>query len=429
MAAASPLVTTASGGTRRRPEARVTWGSGKMAAPTAAGPGPAPLLRVTAECGRSRARAGELRLPHGPVPCPVFMPVGTRGTAKGVTAAQLAALGCRICLGNTYHLGTRPGPELVQRAGGLHGFMDWPHNLLTDSGGFQMVSLAELSEVTEEGVRFRSPYGGEEILLSPEKSIEIQNALGADIVMQLDDVVSSTTTGPRVEEAMHRSVRWLDRCIAANRRPGQQSLFAIVQGGLDPALRTQCLEAMTRRDVPGFAIGGLSGGEEKDRFWRMVKLSTDRLPRDKPRYLMGVGYATDLVVCVALGCDMFDCVFPTRTARFGSALVPWGSLQLKNERFAKDFRPIDENCRCPTCQRHSRAYLHALIRSETAALHHLTVHNIAYQLNLMGSIRESILAQRFPEFVRGFLGAMYGPRERVPPWVLEALAAVGITLD
>ncbi|KAM9251582.1 queuine tRNA-ribosyltransferase catalytic subunit 1 [Cariama cristata] len=400
-----------------------------MAAPRVAGPGPAPLLRVAAECGRSRARAGELRLPHGPVPCPVFMPVGTRGTAKGVTAAQLAALGCRICLGNTYHLGTRPGPELVRRAGGLHGFMDWPHNLLTDSGGFQMVSLVELSEVTEEGVRFRCPYGGEEILLSPEKSIEIQNALGADIVMQLDDVVSSTTTGPRVEEAMHRSIRWLDRCIAANRRPEQQQLFAIIQGGLDPALRTKCLDEMTLRDVPGFAIGGLSGGEEKDRFWRMVKLSTDRLPRDKPRYLMGVGYATDLVVCVALGCDMFDCVFPTRTARFGSALVPWGSLQLKNKQFAKDFRPIDPDCGCPTCRRHSRAYLHALLRSETAALHHLTVHNIAYQLNLMDSIRESILAQRFPEFVRQFLRTMYGARERVPAWVGEALAAVGITLD
>lgn len=361
------------------------------------------------------------------MPCPVFMPVGTRGTAKGITAAQLAALGCRICLGNTYHLGTRPGPELVQRSGGLHGFMDWPHNLLTDSGGFQMVSLSELSEVTEEGVLFRSPYGGGDILLTPEKSIEIQNALGADIVMQLDDVVSSTTTGPRVEEAMKRSVRWLDRCIAANRSPERQNLFAIIQGGLDPALRTQCLEAMTLRDVPGFAIGGLSGGEDKGLFWRMVKLSTERLPRDKPRYLMGVGYATDLVVCVALGCDMFDCVFPTRTARFGSALVPGGSLQLKNHQFARDFRPIDADCGCPTCQRHSRAYLHALLRTEPAALHHLTVHNIAYQLNLMASIRQSILEQRFPQFVRRFLSSRYGAR--IPAWVREALDAAGITLD
>ncbi|XP_061212531.1 queuine tRNA-ribosyltransferase catalytic subunit 1 [Neopsephotus bourkii] len=398
-----------------------------MAAPTAAGPSSAPLLRVVAECGWSRARVSELRLPHGSVPCPAFMPVGTRGTAKGITAAQLAALGCRLCLGNAYHLGTRPGPELVERAGGLHGFMDWPHNLLTDSGGFQMVSLSQLSEVTEEGVLFHSPYGEGQILLTPEKSIEIQNALGADIVMQLDDVVSSTTTGPRVEEAMKRSVRWLDRCIAANRNPQRQNLFAIIQGGLDPELREQCLEAMMLRDVPGFAIGGLSGGEDKGSFWRMVKLSTERLPRDKPRYLMGVGYATDLVVCVALGCDMFDCVFPTRTARFGSALVPGGSLQLRHRGYAKDFRPIDEGCTCPTCQRYSRAYLHALLRTEPAALHHLTVHNIAYQLSLMASIRQSILEQRFPQFVRSFLSARYGAR--VPLWVQEALEAAGIPLE
>ncbi|NXH02841.1 TGT ribosyltransferase, partial [Loxia leucoptera] len=275
---------------------------------------------------------------------PVFMPVGTRGTAKGLTAAQLAALGCRICLGNTFHLGTRPGSELVRRSGGLHGFMDWPHNLLTDSGGFQMVSLLELSEVSEEGVRFQPPHGGEEILLSPEKSMEIQNALGQRGGPKSGDPPDPPETTPR-------SVRWLDRCVAAHARPEQQLLFAIVQGGLEPELRLRCIRAMTQRDVPGFAIGGLSGGEAKARFWRAVKLSTEHLPRDKPRYLMGVGYATDLVVCVALGCDMFDCVFPTRTARFGSALVPWGSLQLKNQRFAKDFRPIDADCGCPTCQR------------------------------------------------------------------------------
>ncbi|KAM9368080.1 queuine tRNA-ribosyltransferase catalytic subunit 1 [Phaethornis superciliosus] len=401
-----------------------------MAAPTAASAAPAPLLRILAECGQSRARAGELRLPHGPVPCPVFMPVGTRGTAKGVTAAQLEALGCRICLGNTFHLGTGPGPELVRRAGGLHGFMDWGHNLLTDSGGFQMVSLAAFAEVSEEGVLFSPPHGGPQTLLTPEASVSIQNALGADVIMQLDDVVSSTLSGPRVEEAMHRSVRWLDRCLAAHRRPQTQNLFAIIQGGLDPSLRRLCLQEMTQRGVPGFAIGGLSGGEEKERFWQMVKLSTDLLPPHKPRYLMGVGYATDLVVCVALGCDMFDCVFPTRTARFGSALVPWGSLQLKSKRFAKDFRPIDENCGCPTCQRHSRAFLHALLRVETAALHHITLHNIAYQLQLMGSIRESILAQRFPQFVRGFLRTMYGGGlGGVPKWVREALASVNISLE
>nr|XP_025719153.1 queuine tRNA-ribosyltransferase catalytic subunit 1 isoform X2 [Callorhinus ursinus] len=323
------------------------------------------IMRLVAECSRSRARAGELRLPHGPVATPVFMPVGTQATMKGITAEQLDALGCRICLGNTYHLGLRPGPELIQKAHGLHGFMNWPHNLLTDSGGFQMVSLVSLSEVTEEGVRFRSPYDGDETVLSPEKSVEIQNAL-----------------------------------------------------------------EMTKRDVPGFAIGGLSGGESKGQFWRMVALSTSRLPKDKPRYLMGVGYATDLVVCVALGCDMFDCVFPTRTARFGSALVPTGNLQLKKKQYEKDFRPIDSDCACPTCQKHSRAFLHALLHSDnTAALHHLTVHNIAYQLQLMSAVRASIVEKRFPDFVRDFMGTMYGDPTLCPTWATEALASVGITLS
>uniref|UniRef100_A0A3Q3N542 Queuine tRNA-ribosyltransferase catalytic subunit 1 n=1 Tax=Mastacembelus armatus TaxID=205130 RepID=A0A3Q3N542_9TELE len=251
----------------------------------------APLtLRIVAECTVTKARACDLLLPHGTVSTPVFMPVGTQGTLKGITVDQLEGLACQICLGNTYHLGMRPGSDLIEKANGLHGFMNWKKNLLTDSGGFQMVSLVELSEVTEEGVKFKSPYDGKEILLSPEKSISIQNSLGSDIMMQLDDVVSSTMTGPRVEEAMHRSIRWLDRCIAANKNPDKQNLFAIIQGGLNADLRKTCLDEMTQRDVPGFAIGGLSGGEEKDDFWRMVTLSTDHLPREKPRYLMGVGY-------------------------------------------------------------------------------------------------------------------------------------------
>ncbi|XP_076866233.1 queuine tRNA-ribosyltransferase catalytic subunit 1 isoform X2 [Brachyhypopomus gauderio] len=250
----------------------------------------APLaLRVLAECPVSKARACILTLPHGVVNTPVFMPVGTQGTLKGVTVDQLEDLGCQICLGNTYHLGMRPGPELIEKTNGLHGFMNWKRNLLTDSGGFQMVSLVELSEVTEEGVKFRSPYDGREILLTPEQSITIQNSLGSDIMMQLDDVVSSTVTGPRVEEAMRRSIRWLDRCAAANRNPHRQNLFAIIQGGLNAELRKACLDEMMKRDVAGFAIGGLSGGEEKDDFWKMVTLSTDHLPRGKPRYLMGVG--------------------------------------------------------------------------------------------------------------------------------------------
>ncbi|KAG2471343.1 queuine tRNA-ribosyltransferase catalytic subunit 1 [Polypterus senegalus] len=387
------------------------------------------VLRVVAECPVSKARACELSLPHGPVHTPVFMPVGTQGTLKGITVDQLEALGCEICLGNTYHLGMRPGPELIKKANGLHGFMNWKRNLLTDSGGFQMVSLIELSEVTEEGVKFRSPYDGKEILLTPEESINIQNALGSDIMMQLDDVVSSTVSGPRVEEAMHRSIRWLDRCIKANKNPERQNLFAIIQGGLNPELRKKCLEEMTKRDVPGFAIGGLSGGEEKDHFWKMVTLSTDDLPRDKPRYLMGVGYATDLVVCVALGCDMFDCVFPTRTARFGTALVPWGSLQLRHKQFAKDFQPIDPDCECATCKRYSRAFIHALFKTNTAAMHHITIHNIAYQLTLMRSVRQSIVEKRFPDFVRSFMSRMYSGKGGYPEWAVEALASVNIALE
>ncbi|XP_048474045.1 queuine tRNA-ribosyltransferase catalytic subunit 1 [Rhincodon typus] len=391
---------------------------------------PVPLRTLSrVECSVTRARLLQIQLPHGELQTPVFMPVGTQGTLKGIAVPQLEALGCRILLGNTYHLGTRPGPELISKANGLHGFMNWKRALLTDSGGFQMVSLVELAEVTEEGVRFCSPYDGKQILLSPEKSIEIQNALGSDIMMQLDDVVSSTVSGPRVEEAMYRSVRWLDRCIAANKNPQQQNLFAIIQGGLDAELRKKCLIEMIKRDVSGFAIGGLSGGEEKDHFWRMVTLSTEYLPREKPRYLMGVGYATDLVVCVALGCDMFDCVFPTRTARFGSALVPWGSLQLKNRQYAKDFKPIDEDCDCPTCKRYTRAYLHALFRSDTAALHHITIHNIAYQLNLMYSIRESIQQGRFPVFIQQFMKRMYGSKEEYPRWAVEALSTVNVQLE
>lgn len=386
-------------------------------------------LRIVAECPVTKARACDLTLPHCTVNTPVFMPVGTQGTLKGITADQLEGLGCQICLGNTYHLGMRPGPELIEKANGLHGFMNWRGNLLTDSGGFQMVSLVELSEVTEEGVKFKSPYDGKEILLSPEKSISIQNSLGSDIMMQLDDVVSSTVKGPRVEEAMHRSIRWLDRCIAANKHPDRQNLFAIIQGGLDAELRKACLDEMTKRDVPGFAIGGLSGGEEKDDFWRMVTLSTDHLPQEKPRYLMGVGYAVDLVVCVALGCDMFDCVFPTRTARFGSALVPWGSLQVKQKQYAKDFQPIDPDCQCPTCKRHSRAYLHALFKSDTAAMHHITIHNIAYQLSLMRSVRQSIVEGCFPDFIRTFMKRMFPSPDQYPGWAVEALASVNVTLE
>ena len=385
-------------------------------------------LRILAECPVTKARACEMTLPHAVVNTPVFMPVGTQGTLKGLVPDQLRDLDCRIILGNTYHLGHRPGPEVLKKAGGLHKFMQWDRALLTDSGGFQMVSLLKLAEITEEGVRFQSPHDNSMMLLTPEHSMEIQNTIGADIIMQLDDVVSSTTTGPRVEEAMHRTIRWLDRCIAAHKRPHDQNLFPIVQGGLDEDLRRQCARELTKRDVPGFAIGGLSGGEEKKHFWRMVTVSTDELPKNKPRYLMGVGFAVDLVVCVALGCDMFDCVFPTRTARFGSALVSTGQLNLKSKSYAKDFRPIDSECKCSTCAKYTRAYLHTVVTNETVACTLLTVHNVAYQLSLMTAMRTSIIEGRFPQFVRKFFGDMF-PEKNYPDWAVEALASVNITLN
>eukprot|EP01099_Mayorella_cantabrigiensis_P008021 TRINITY_DN7381_c0_g1_i1.p1 TRINITY_DN7381_c0_g1~~TRINITY_DN7381_c0_g1_i1.p1 ORF type:complete len:269 (+),score=65.56 TRINITY_DN7381_c0_g1_i1:616-1422(+) len=264
--------------------------------------------------------------------------------------------------------------------------------------------------------------------LTPEHSMHIQNTIGADIMMPLDDVVSSTTTGPRVEEAMERTIRWLDRCIAAHKRPHEQNLFGIVQGGLSLELRERCTKALVERDLPGYAIGGLSGGESKDQFWRVVKHCTSLLPPNKPRYLMGVGYPVDLVVCVCLGVDMFDCVFPTRTARFGTALVPEGSLHLKAAKFSEDYGPIDSECDCFTCQNYTRAMLHSIVIKEPIAGQLLTMHNISYLLRLMRTLHQKIVAGELPEFVREFMKRQF-PQRDFPQWVIEALASVNITLE
>lgn len=266
------------------------------------------------------------------------------------------------------------------------------------------------------------------MLLTPEKSIEFQNAIGADIIMQLDDVVHTLTTGERVEEAMLRSVRWLDRCVVAHKRKSEQNLFPIIQGGLDLDLRQRCIDEMVKRDLPGHAIGGLSGGEDKAQFWRLVKFCTDRLPVNKPIYCMGVGYATDLIVCVALGVDMFDCVFPTRTARFGNALVKSGNLSLKQKQYESDFTPIDSECTCLTCQKYTRAYIHMLIARDSTGCHLITIHNIAYQLNLMRQIRDSIINAKFPEFVQTFMKDMFGDdKTNYPLWMVEAFESVNIS--
>jgi len=377
-----------------------------------------------------RARASVMTLPHGPVSTPVFMPVGTQGTIKGLTSAQVDSLNCELILGNTYHLGLRPGADLVAEMGGLHKFMNWKRNLLTDSGGFQMVSLVELATINETGVHFQSPVDGSNMLLTPEKSIQLQNQIGADIMMALDDVVSSLETDKaRVDTAMHRTIRWIDRCIGAHSRPDEQNLFGIVQGGLDPVLREHCLKAMEARSdwLPGYAIGGLAGGEDKHQFWRVVSQCTKRLPANKPRYLMGVGYPLDLLVCTALGVDMYDCVWPCRTARFGNAIVSTGMLTLKRTTLSADLGPLDPECACFVCQRYTRAYLSGLFGSSPLGAHLVTYHNLFFLKQFMTRMRESILAGTFDAFVNDFLEAHY-PQADYPRWVVEALADAGVPL-
>ncbi|CAG8573437.1 9387_t:CDS:2 [Cetraspora pellucida] len=384
---------------------------------------------IIAKCSTTKARVGKLILPHGPVDTPVFMPVGTQGTLKGITPKQLEELGCQIMLNNTYHLGLKPGQELLEQIGGSHNFQNWSRNLLTDSGGFQMVSLLKLAKITEQGVEFQSPHDdGSTMLLTPEHSISLQNSIGADIIMQLDDVVSSLTTGKRVEEAMYRSIRWLDRCISVHKKTDSQNLFAIIQGGLDPNLRKKCVEEMVLRDTPGYAIGGLSGGEEKDTFWKIVTLCTDLLPKSKPIYCMGVGYTEDLVVCSALGVDMYDCVFPTRTARFGNALTSKGSLNLRSVKFSNDFQPIEKDCDCVACKSYTRSFIHLQATKETVGCHLITLHNVAYQLRLMRNIRQAIIEDRFPSFVKQIFKDLFGDNEKYPVWAVNALKSVNVDL-
>ena len=343
-----------------------------------------------------------------------------------------------IILGNTYHLALQPGTPLIDRLGGLHSFMNWNKNLLTDSGGFQMVSLLDLAEITEEGVTFQSPMDGSEMLLTPEQSIQCQNEIGSDIIMQLDDVVSSITADDsRFKEAMYRSVRWLDRCINAHSKPLTQNLFAIIQGGLDISqggLREKCIDLMLERNTPGYAIGGLAGGEDKDKFIEVVDHSTLRLPSNKPRYCMGVGYATDLVVCVALGVDMFDCVYPTRTARFGVALIRGinGSIRIKSSEYANDLSPLMKDCPCLTCKKYTRAYLHTVLKDNNPiAAQLITIHNIAYMMSLMRTMRQAILQGEkiYDQWISQFMKDTYGTKEKYPKWAVDGLVLAGIELS
>jgi tRNA-guanine transglycosylase len=420
---------------------------------------PALCHQVHAICGRARACTVHLSpkdeegntLERPPVPTPRFMPVGTKGTLKGVLPSEIEDLNCPIILGNTYHLAIQPGTSLIQEHGGLHRFMGGAfknkrnYNLLTDSGGFQMVSLAALSQVTEEGVVFENPYNKnkrETLLLRPEDSIQYQNEIGADIIMALDDVISSVAVNDeRFKIATYRTLRWYDRCLEAHKRKQVQNLFPIVQGALDTqvgGLREQCLAGFRLRDVhaPGYAIGGLAGGESKDEFWRVVDQCCKALPDTKPRYLMGVGYPLDLIVCTSLGVDMYDCVYPTRTARFGVALVPGpapGTLKLKAHVCATQNEIIQQGCSCPACSRGvTRARIHALLKSQnTLAIQLLTQHNVCYMMKLVNDMRQAVLDQTFPTFVRTFIRDQFrggNDGQPVPQWVQDALQEAGISL-
>lgn len=325
------------------------------------------------------------------------MPVGTLANVKTLTPDQLQATGAQMILANTYHLHLQPGEDIVQQAGGLHRFMNWQGPILTDSGGFQVFSLSELRSITDEGVTFRSPKDGHFIHLTPEKSIQIQNALGADVIMAFDECPPYPASREAVTEATHRTYRWLERCIAAHTRP-DQALFGIVQGGVYPDLRQQAAQELAAFDLPGYAIGGVSVGEPAELIEKIVYATTPLLPADKPRYLMGVGTYREMVQAIAAGVDLFDCVIPTRLARHGSALVQGERWNLKNARYKTDFAPLDQNCPCYTCQNFSRAYISHLLRAqEILGYTLLSIHNITELVHFTQRIRAAILNNRFTE--------------------------------
>ena len=346
------------------------------------------------------ARRGRLTTAHGAIDTPVFMPVGTQATVKGLTPDDLETAGARIVLGNTYHLFLRPGHELIRALGGLHRFMAWPGAILTDSGGFQVWSLAKLRKITDDGVEFRAPLDGAMRLLTPELSIEIQRALGADIAMVLDECLAYPATREETERSLGLTLRWAERCRAAHaRNDGDQALFGIVQGGSDAELRTRAAAATVALGFDGYAIGGMAVGEPKARMYALTELVARALPPDRPRYLMGVGKPEDLVESVARGVDMFDCVLPTRNARNGQAFTSSGTVTIKQAQWARDPAPLDGDCNCYTCRHFSRAYLrHLYISEELLAYRLLTVHNVHFYLGLMAAMREAIAARAFDAF-------------------------------
>lgn len=352
---------------------------------------------------QTSARLGEMVTPHGIVNTPAFMPVGTQGTVKSMLPEEIKNCGAEIILSNTYHLYLRPGHETIKALGGLHTFMNWSYPILTDSGGFQVYSLGALRKITPEGVMFRSHIDGSRHLLSPQKAMEIQEALGADIMMCLDDCTPYPATFSQTEESLNLTVKWAELCKSAKTK-NQQALFGIVQGGSYPDLRRQAAQRITSIDFDGYALGGVSVGEPKEIMYKITDLITPSLPVNKPRYLMGVGTPEDIMFAVSCGIDMFDCVIPTRCARHGLLFTNNENVVIKNARWREDSNPVDETCDCYTCKNYSRAYLrHLYVAGEILAMVLNTIHNIRHYMRLMENIRLAISENRFSKLKENLL--------------------------
>lgn len=360
---------------------------------------------ITARSTKTRARTGEFSTVHGTIQTPIFMPVGTLGTVKALTPEELSDCGAQIILGNTYHLYLRPGNTVIDQFGGLHGFMNWTGPILTDSGGFQIFSLAKMSKITEDGYAFQSHIDGSRHLLTPEDTVDIQARLGADIMMCLDQCIPYPADESEATAALELTTRWAARCRDAwmDRDIRRHALFGIVQGGMYRPLRQRSAEELIALDFPGYAVGGLSVGEPKEMMYEMAEFAIPILPDDKPRYVMGVGTPEDLVEMVGFGADMFDCVMPTRNARNGQLFTRFGTLNITNARFRIDTGPVADGCTCYTCRNYSRAYLHHLYRCRELLAYRLnTIHNLHYYLHLMHDMREAIREDAFEDFRTAF---------------------------
>ena len=364
------------------------------------------LIKKDAKTG---ARRGRIYTPHGIIETPVFMPVGTQATVKAMTPDELKEMvNAKIILSNTYHLYLRPGDELIAEAGGLHKFMNWDRAILTDSGGFQVFSLADLRNITEEGVKFKSHLDGSSHFISPEKSMSIQNNLGSDIMMAFDECCPYPATYEYTKASMERTTRWAKRCIEAHKNPDRQGLFGIVQGGMYKDLREESAKQLVELDFPGYAVGGLSVGEPAELMYDILSYTTPFLPEDKPRYLMGVGTPDYLIEAVLRGIDMCDCVLPTRIARNGTAMTSHGKVVVRNATFEKDWTPLDSECDCYTCTHYTRAYIRHLIKAgEILGARLLTIHNLRFLVRLMENVREAIEQDRLLEFRDEFYKKYY----------------------